>query len=172
MTCMEIHSYEDGIIAIQQHLQKFKQSESYFHFRKTNIGDMLLFLRGKQSYVRLIPKTKNDKTLACFLEKYDLFRNPHACLEYRMPRWCPRTFLLGMLEDAYCSSPCPMCELTLVTSKRLRLCIDCQIIKEHLSAMKIQRMFRTVVGDPSYLLCRRRLLREFQELCVTHNGCC
>lgn len=31
-------------------------------------------------------------------------------------------------------------------------------------ARKIQRVFRAVVADPEYQMCKRRLLREYDEL--------
>lgn len=45
---------------------------------------------------------------------------------------------------------------------------ECEQRLKEAMARRIQRAFRTVVADPQYSMCRRRLLREFVEL---HGEC-
>jgi hypothetical protein len=40
----------------------------------------------------------------------------------------------------------------------------CNIIKRHRSAKAIQRHWRHVITNPCFVVCKRRLLREFDEI--------
>ena len=45
-------------------------------------------------------------------------------------------------------------------------------VSKHLAAKRIQRWFRMAISQPSFLMCRRRLMREFtefQEMCFFMN---
>lgn len=76
-----------------------------------------------------------------------------------------------VFDRLQCGSVCQTCDAMLPIHTRIETILHCDRcrIKRDLASGRIARAFRRCASDPSFALCRNRLMTEFQSLKVTEK---